>query len=72
MANSGIYIIDVIFNWSVRALYVWAKYLGVTYEEINVWLFCVAWPLATLAMLLMSWKLWHSNRALHRQIKGSA
>ena len=50
MANSGIYWVDNTFNLAVRWLYAWAEVLGITYEEINVWLFCVAWPVLTIAM----------------------
>ena len=50
MANSGIYWIDVIFNFCVRLLYNVASILGITYEEINVWLFCIIWPILTLYM----------------------
>ena len=50
MASSGIPWIDLIFNVSVRWLYVCADWLGITYEEINVWLFCIVWPLITLVM----------------------
>ena len=50
MANSGIYWIDVIFNFCVRLLYDVASILGITYEEINVWLFCIIWPILTFYM----------------------
>jgi len=40
------------------------KLLGITYEEINVWLFCVAWPLVTLAMVAVIVKLWRENQTL--------
>jgi hypothetical protein len=68
MANSGILWIDTIYNWSVLALVECAKLLGFTYEEINVWLFCVAWPIATLAMIAAIVMLWRSNRRMHEQI----
>jgi len=42
MASSGIPWIDNVFDWSVIALVECAKLLGITYEEINVWLFCLA------------------------------
>jgi hypothetical protein len=45
MANSGIPWIDYTFNLAVRWLYACAEALGITHEEINVWLFCIAWPL---------------------------
>ena len=50
MANSGIIWIDETFNFCVRLLYEIGGILGITYEEINVWLFCIIWPLLTLIM----------------------
>jgi hypothetical protein len=41
--------IDQIFDLCV-ALLVWlADKLGMTYKAINVWIFCVIWPLITVA-----------------------
>jgi hypothetical protein len=45
MANSGIHWIDVTFNFCVRLLYQVAEIMGITYEEINVWLFVVIGPI---------------------------
>jgi hypothetical protein len=53
MAASGILWVDQVFNVAVRWLYVWAQFFGISYEEINVWIFCVIWPLFTL--FLLSW-----------------
>ena len=50
MANSGIPWIDEIFNFCVILLSDLAKFLNITYEEINVWLFCVIWPILTLIL----------------------
>ena len=50
MANSGIEWIDIIFNFCVRLLYDVANILGISYEEINVWLFCVIWPILSLVL----------------------
>ena len=50
MANSGIVWIDEIFNFCVYLLYDLASIIGITYEEINVWLFCVIWTILTLLM----------------------
>ena len=50
MANSGIVWIDEIFNFCVRLLYDIGEVLGITYEEINVWLFVIIWPLASLLL----------------------
>jgi hypothetical protein len=67
MANSGILWVDMIFNWAVHALVWLARLLGITYEEINVWLFCVAWPLLTLALMYWCLSLWRQNKNLRRQ-----
>ena len=50
MANSSIVWIDTVFNWCVRLLYDLAAVMGITYEEINVWLFIVIWPLLSLVL----------------------
>ena len=50
MANSGINWIDQTFNFCVYLLYDLANILGITYEEINVWIFCVIWPVASLVL----------------------
>ena len=50
MANSGIVWIDEIFNFCVYLLYDLASIIGITYEEINVWLFCVILVILTLLM----------------------
>ena len=39
MANSDIVWINSVFDWAVIALIECAKLLGITYEEINVWLY---------------------------------
>ena len=54
MANSGIYWIDVTFNWCVRLLYEVAGWLGITYEEINVYLFVIIGPLVLLTSILLN------------------
>ena len=50
MANSGIEWIDITFNFCVRFLYDMGNLLGITYEEINVWLFVVIWPILSLVL----------------------
>ena len=50
MANSGIVWIDETFNFSVRLLYDLGSLLGITYEEINVWLFVIIWPITSLLL----------------------
>lgn len=54
MANSGIYWIDATFDVCVRLLYAVAGWMGITYEEINVWLFVILLPLAMAASLTLN------------------
>ena len=57
-------IINFIFHSSVDALILLARLLGMTYQEINVWLFCVAWPLLTLLLMYAVFLLVRQNREL--------
>ena len=59
MAGSGIQWIDVTFDWCVRLLYSVANAIGITYEEINVWLFVIILPLMLLASISLNcWLIW--------------
>ena len=51
MAGSGILWVDNLFNSCVLFLVQIASLLGVTYEELNVYLFCIAWPIITVYMM---------------------
>ncbi len=42
---------DQIFDWCVNVLVYWAGILGMTYKEINVWVFVIVWPLVTLILV---------------------
>ena len=64
MASSGIVWIDWLYNLAVRELYATAALLGITYEEINVWLFCIAWPLTMLLAALRIYRLRRRVRML--------
>ena len=46
---------DAIFDWCVEILVYFAGVLGITYKEINVWVFVIIWPIFTL--LLVIWLL---------------
>jgi len=72
MADSGILWIDIIFDWAVIALVELARWLGITYEEINVWLFVIAWPIATFAMMVVILKLWQDKRMLVKTLSQMA
>ncbi len=45
--------VDQIFDWCVRVLVYWAHILGITYKEINVWVFVVIWPIVTIGLIII-------------------
>ena len=48
MGGSGIDWIDTIFRMCVVLLVDLADLLGVSYEEINIWIFVIIWPVLTI------------------------
>jgi hypothetical protein len=44
---------DQIFDGCVRVLVHWAGILGITYKEINVWVFVIIWPILTLLLIII-------------------
>lgn len=42
---------DQIFDWCVNVLVYWAGILGITYKEINVWVFVIIWPVLTVILI---------------------
>ena len=44
---------DEIFDWFVDLLELWAPRLGMTYKELNVWLFVIVHPAITLVLLVL-------------------
>ena len=52
MGESGVYWVDLIFKTCVITLVDLASFLGITYEEINVWLFVIIWPALTVYLIL--------------------
>lgn len=51
MGSSGDPLIDNVFRLCVILLVDLAEVMGLTYEEINVWIFVVVWPLITMALI---------------------
>jgi len=41
---------DQIFDWCVNMLVYWAGIFGITYKEINVWVFVIIWPILTVIL----------------------
>ena len=52
MAGSGIPFIDSLFNACVLLLVWLSDLLNITYEEINIYLFCLVWPMLTVYQTL--------------------
>lgn len=44
---------DSIFDACVRLLHLWADRFGMSYKQINVWIFCIVWPAITIALLVV-------------------
>ena len=61
--------IDMIFNWCVDLLIKYAELLGLTYNEINVWIFVIIMPLFFTIMLFTIIKQTISIKRLNNKIK---
>ena len=44
---------DAIFDWCVAVLVYFANVFGITYKEINVWVFVIIWPILALALMAL-------------------
>ena len=42
---------DQIFDWCVKVLIYLAGMFGITYKEINVWVFVILWPILTVILV---------------------
>jgi hypothetical protein len=62
------FIIELVFSGSVWGLIELAKLFGITYQEINVLLFLVIWPILTVIMAVAIVKLWRKNHVLSRKL----
>ena len=51
---------NAIFDWCVDVLVYWAGILGITYKEINVWVFVIIWPIITLILVAIIF--WQRSR----------
>jgi hypothetical protein len=60
--------INFVFYGSVDALVWLARLLGITYQEINVLIFCIGWPLVTVIMMAVIMELWRNNNVLSRRL----
>jgi hypothetical protein len=56
----------VIFDWCVNVLIYWANIFGITYKEINVWVFVIIWPILTIWMAVVIFRQWRKIRQLSK------
>lgn len=56
----------VIFDWCVNILIYWANIFGITYKEINVWVFVIIWPILTAVMAVIIFRQWRRIRQLSK------
>ena len=69
MANSGIYWVDVTFDWCVNFLYKIASLIGLSYEEINIWLFVVIGPISLLMSIFLNFYFYKKVKKLNKIIE---
>lgn len=58
---------DTVFAWCVQLLVHWAKVLGMTYEEINIWIFVIIQPIVFLIMCIWIFALYRRIRELKKK-----
>ena len=46
--------IDQLFSLCVNFLLLVAKRVGMTYNEINIWIFCIIWPIITILSIALN------------------
>ncbi len=44
---------DTLFDWCVSLLNFLAGVFGITYKEINVWIFVIIWPVLSIFMFTL-------------------
>ena len=69
LANSGIYWIDITFDWCVNFLYKVAGLLGISYEEINIWLFVIIGPISLLISIFLNYYFYKKIKNLKKIIQ---
>jgi hypothetical protein len=58
---------DQIFDWCVNVLIYWANIFGITYKEINVWVFVIIWPILTIGLVAIIVRQWQRIQQLSKQ-----
>ena len=58
-----------VFKWCVEFLEFYAQYFNMTYEELNVWIFCIIEPIVFFIMLFVIIKQYVKIQRLLKRIK---
>jgi hypothetical protein len=66
-AAAGSGIVDGLFDLCVRFLLWLADLFGVSYQAINIWIFCVLWPVLTVALIVVVIRQRRKIRELKRE-----
>ena len=66
MGGSGISWVDALFRYCVVLLVNMAKVIGISYEEINIWIFVIIQPLLIVFLFLWVLRLRKSIKRLKR------
>ena len=64
IGDSGVYWVDEIFKLCVIFLVNLSNLIGISYEEINIWIFVIIWPLLTVYQTIRILLLKHKIRKL--------
>ncbi len=59
--------VNALFDWCVHTLIVGAHYLGISYNEINIWVFCIIEPIIFILMLVLIIWQWIRLRRLNKR-----
>jgi hypothetical protein len=62
---------DEMFDICVEFLRWMASGLGLSYEAVNVWIFCVLWPVVTMALVVLILIQRIKIRALQHELVGN-
>ncbi|MBT3194517.1 MAG: hypothetical protein HN341_18375 [Verrucomicrobia bacterium] len=61
--------IDACFDLCVDILLWLADLFGVSYNTINIWIFCIIWPIFTLVLMILVVKQYLKIRKLKQELK---
>ena len=64
IGDSGVYWVDELFKLCVIFLVDLSNLIGISYEEINIWIFLIMWPLLSIYQTIRILVLKHKIRKL--------